>query len=179
MKDSWCLKLNKKILIILILIVAFVFGCIEVYDNKVTDANMSDLCIENWECGDWEPEECPHSIEKQTRTCFDLAGCRTTEFKPETERNCEYTGPCIEDWSCTEWEECENGKQTRECTDKYNCKTYVEKPKTLQVCEVVCKETWSCTSWGECNGTYKERNCYDSHACGTRYEAPVTKELCE
>jgi hypothetical protein len=179
MKALRCLKLSKRILVIILLFFIFVFGCIQVYDNKLTDANMSNLCIENWTCDDWMPKDCPYGEEKQTRNCFDLAECNTNEFKPETKRSCEYTGPCIEEWECGEWTECDEGKQVRECVDKNDCNTFVKRPETQKTCEMVCKETWYCTSWTECNGEYVERECWDSHNCGTLFEKPITKKDCD
>ncbi|TKJ17695.1 hypothetical protein CEE44_04145 [Candidatus Woesearchaeota archaeon B3_Woes] len=44
-------------------------------------------CIENWECTQWQPEECPNN-EQQTRTCNDLNNCQTTLYKPETTKSC-------------------------------------------------------------------------------------------
>ena len=69
------------------------------YDNKkafstfkfniIKTETPKQECRENWECGEFQPEECPSS-EIQTRTCNDLNNCGTTIYKPETEKSCNY-----------------------------------------------------------------------------------------
>src|SRR3989338_8813933 len=47
------------------------------------------LCIESWNCTDWQPEKCPKN-EIQTKTCIDKNNCGTTNIKPITSQSCIY-----------------------------------------------------------------------------------------
>lgn len=49
------------------------------------------LCNESWNCSDWEP--ClPNGT--QTRQCYDMNRCNTTEYMPLMLQECEYIGTC-------------------------------------------------------------------------------------
>lgn len=55
--------------------------------SNQTNNTASEICTPNWDCTDWEPEECPDSG-IQTKTCTDLNGC--SENSPDsTTRSCE------------------------------------------------------------------------------------------
>lgn len=63
-------------------------GCRRPTSPKPSE-NQSCSCVEDWICGEWEPEECPPS-EQQTRVCEDWNKCAGELLKPDTTRSCDY-----------------------------------------------------------------------------------------
>ena len=62
-------------------------SCTNQSEKPSTNQTCTIACDAEWDCGDWEPEECPKN-ETQTKTCTDLSTCGDAT-KIETQ-NCTY-----------------------------------------------------------------------------------------
>lgn len=115
-------------------------------------AEEDDVCTPDWECTDWNPEECPETG-VQTRLCGDNNECGTAEGRPDVLQNCEYkgtttVGSVCGDGTCDETggETCDNCAE--DCGD---CPA----PPTGSICgNGICESNENCESCeadcGEC-----------------------------
>ena len=141
------------------------------------DPDDPDVCVEDWDCSDWSPEDCPDGGE-QERICTDTAVCGTTTNKPDETKTCSTESGCTEDWGCTPWSDCLGGEKTRTCTEDNNCGTIADKPAESGVCTSTCDPHWVCGQLGDCIDEVRTRVCIDDQNCGTTAGKPEEEYAC-
>tara|TARA_Y100000310_G_scaffold14191_1_gene14393 strand:+ start:163 stop:1035 length:873 start_codon:yes stop_codon:yes gene_type:complete len=88
-------------------------------DDLDGDGGSQVVCVENWNCGDWD--DCVDG--EQIRECVDLNGCDSFEDKPSEVRECEVeeedectrNSDCEEDEFCNDDGECEVEEELIDC----------------------------------------------------------------
>jgi len=144
--------------------------------NCPQDCQVS--CLSNWQCGQWQPEQCPESG-YQARDCFDLNGCPVPINPPEVQRSC--SGQCsgltcgvgeqinLEFCLCEELVPfcgnsiCESGENYQSCS---------------QDCVAPCTPSWTCSGWSECSNGVRSRSCSDINNCGFNQGRPPETSSC-
>jgi hypothetical protein len=160
-----------------------------------------DICVENWECGDWS--EC--SSGKQKRVCEDVSSCGTTFDRSERVRECLEVEFVKNDSSFENENRTGNTEgnlirnETRDRINESSSNNATNNVSTAGVVNniinsssgtsnnignpggvVECVEDWSCDEWGECSSSgIQSRNCSDLNECGTVFNRPSLSENCE
>lgn len=145
--------------------------------NDPEDPDDPDTCVEDWDCSEWSPKDCPESGE-QERICTDTAVCGTTANKPDETKTCLTDSGCTEDWGCTPWSDCLGGQKTRTCTEDNNCGTVADKPSESGTCTSTCDPQWVCEPLGDCIDEVRTRVCIDDQNCGTTAGKPEEEYAC-
>jgi len=129
---------------------------------------ITQVCIEDWSCGDWVPEICPLN-EVQTRSCTDSHECSTEEDKPVESQSCNYQATCVDEIKNQDESDIDCGGSCDFCEDGKSCSINNDclNDCVMGICGVSCVENWT-SSYGDCLIDDTKLKYYlDENGCGT------------
>lgn len=136
-------------------------------------------CLSQWDCSNWQPEECPPSGFR-IRDCFDKNACEIPINPPMVQQSCSAECPGLSCGTCQaiNVDQC-LCEQLIPCCGNGVCETGESHQQCPQDCITLCQPNWTCLGWGACQNSITRRECYDLNNCDLNLNRPPEIRSCD